>query len=76
MYIMNIHREELIGKTLLVEAKGFEFEVMVTDYRNLYGRDRYRVCPIAGHNHKWIEKFKLTEEGEPVIIHNNQNVIQ
>lgn len=49
---------EKIGKEAVITTEhGLSFNVRVIDYKNSYGRDRWRVEPVAGKGSAWVENI-------------------
>lgn len=47
---------EKIGKQGGIDWGGFHLEVIVKDYKNSYGKDRWLVSPVSGSGEMWVEQ--------------------
>lgn len=49
---------EKIGTGAKVQTEwGFYVNVIIKDYKNSYGRDRWLVSPLSGEGENWVEKI-------------------
>lgn len=55
----------MIGTSGTVELGGVHVAVTVTDVRNVFGRDDYRVTPTAGRGQVWIAADRFRGEVAP-----------
>lgn len=51
--------ETYVGKKGLVTLGGLEVEVKITDVKNVYGKNRFLIVPVAGKGEVWVEKVSL-----------------
>ena len=45
----------LIDKRATIKIAGLIIEVVVRDFKQSYGKDRWLVEPVAGSGHTWVE---------------------
>lgn len=45
-------------KTIIKTEWGFYIDVIIKDYKNSYGRDRWLVSPVSGSGEAWVEKIE------------------
>jgi len=55
--------KEIIGREALIPfgKKGVQVRVEITGVKSAYGRDLYKIEPVAGTGSMWIEKLTLIE---------------
>lgn len=47
--------EQYVGKKAQITIGGLTIEVLITDYKQAYGKDRFLVTPTAGSGATWVE---------------------
>ena len=50
---------QTIRKKAIIKIGGLAVEVIIEDYKNSYGNDRWLVKPVAGHGQVWIQDIEL-----------------
>lgn len=53
-----------IGKEANISLGGLVVTVIIQDYKNSYGKDRWLVTPVSGSGEIWVESIKLKEVKE------------
>ncbi len=48
---------KVIGSKVTIELGGLKVAVKVLNYKNSYGRDRWKVTPVSGSGEIWVEKL-------------------
>lgn len=49
---------ERIGQQVMVNLGGLMVECIINDIKNVYGRVRYNISPVAGTGSVWVENVK------------------
>lgn len=52
---------KIIGSKRIIGLGGLSVEVKVLNYKNSYGRDRWKVTPVSGSGEIWVEDIGRTE---------------
>lgn len=47
----------VLGKIATIALGGLWVDVVVKDYKFVYGRDRWLVTPVAGSREVWVEEL-------------------
>lgn len=53
--------EKYVGKKATIFCGGLSVEVTIIDVKTSYGRDRYKVTPVAGKGEVWVEAVTLAK---------------
>lgn len=51
--------DKYVGKKARILAGGLGVDVKVVDVKMSYGKERYRVIPVAGDGAVWVEHVEL-----------------
>lgn len=51
--------EKYVGKKATIFVGGLSVEVNVTDVKMSYGKERFKVSPVAGKGEVWVEAVSL-----------------
>lgn len=50
---------QYMGKKATIHVGGLKIQVIITDYKTSYGKDRWLVKPVSGSGEVWIESVTL-----------------
>lgn len=53
--------EKYVDKRATVLLGGLNVEVVVVDVKIQYGKERYKVTPVAGKGEVWVERVTLAK---------------
>jgi hypothetical protein len=53
--------ERYIGQIGAVKLEGMTFEVIINDFKQTYGRNRFLIAPRNGKGEKWSENVRLVK---------------
>lgn len=46
-----------IGRKAYIQVGGLDVEVVIKDFKNSYGKNRWLVVPTSGRGEVWVEAF-------------------
>lgn len=51
--------EKYVGKKATINCAGLQIEVNIVDVKMSYGKERFKVSPVAGKGEVWVEQVTL-----------------
>lgn len=51
--------DQYVGKNAEITIGGLTIAVLITDYKQSYGKDRFLVTPIKGSGSTWVETVSM-----------------